>query len=386
MQKNTEQNHSGIFEPLYVFREPGIRCASFCGDGRLLALGASQEVLIYELASGKITKRIGIRQKPEAVFVTRQGKLAVCGVPVSDEQERDPVSYISLYDPQEPAKPLPLHCSHASRDGSLESVYAFTEGRDGTLSGFCEWSEPEDWDSDGSVFYRNYDCRVTWDTANGSILLAAEMQKYASVAAASGDDNLLLLLGPEESRLFRVHSKMIRPGYRICKSDMKMSPAYETFWSLRCESPSGMFCVGGYGHSLRDAELIALRDDGAEGGARQNVGLPVPVGGRIVWDHDKDYDPGYDEHFVTMYEDAFGEQFRPDPLIPVLSLYFAHERTPCCTLFLPEIYPIEYSEKMFAGAQFAADEESFTVVTKAATYTFELSSGRCLEMRAKDEC
>ena len=59
MQKNTEQNHSGIFEPLYVFREPGIRCASFCGDGRLLALGASQEVLIYELASGKITKRIG---------------------------------------------------------------------------------------------------------------------------------------------------------------------------------------------------------------------------------------------------------------------------------------------------------------------------------------
>ncbi|MFQ9985432.1 MAG: hypothetical protein ACLRVS_06250 [Lachnospiraceae bacterium] len=148
---------------------------------------------------------------------------------------------------------------------------------------------------------------------------------------------------------------------------------------------TGLLRIMVSGRNLTDAELNALRAGVTLAGKEEDGPFPAPVGGRIVWDHDKDYDPGYDEHFVTMYEDAFGEQFRPDPMIPVLSLYFAHERTPCCTLFLPEIYPIEYSEKMFAGAQFAADEESFTVVTKSAAYTFELSSGCCLEMRALTE-
>ena len=52
MQKNTEQNHSGIFEPLYVFREPGIRCASFREDGRQLVLDTSRELLLYNFDGG----------------------------------------------------------------------------------------------------------------------------------------------------------------------------------------------------------------------------------------------------------------------------------------------------------------------------------------------
>lgn len=400
MQKNAAEDNSCVFESLYLFREPGISCVSFCEDGKLLALGASQEILLYELASGEVTKRIRISQEPETIFVTKQGQIAVSGAPASDKQNNDTSgyseqvlsrydagSYIRLYSPDDNAEPLSLRCGHDSMKGSVEFVHVFMEGEDGTLSGICKTSVPVDQDVDGSEFYEDYDYRVIWDTANGNILSVTESQKNASVAAASGDDNLLLLLGSKGSQLFRVHSKMIRPGYRICNSDMKMPQAHNDGESILSAGNTGMLYIKGIRRNLTDAELTALRSGNAETGVQQGEMPPAAVGGRIMCDYDKDYDPGHDERFMAMYEDAFGEQYDPCtvPQIPVVSLFFAGEKTPCYTLFLPEIYPFAYRKEIFVSASFSSGDKTFTVVTKAASYTFELSSGRCMAISTREE-